>query len=654
MTGGTSLTGPVDIHYSQLQSEYGVIAGCHDVVAAPPPSWDEEIDGIWDPALDGHIVAIDGTYSKCGQPPVDYVAWNDLRMPSSREIGGGYYRGGPSVDGSGRLRVPYAFATDNWADLGNASVYRHDNGGDPYEIAQFLITTQENRHILDNFRRNRTTFDVRAAKDRGYGRYNEKLLGLGSAIGFFSNIYKNFAASQGYTFDTLWPYIVDWQVRDNMIAASMVFDHFVRQLARPEDGEHFALSAGYDDTVLRSSKDPEGNAGVTKVVVPNGSSGYLRDLGFGGHPLENALSEDNGDFDTDYTMNAGSYYEKINVAILLSESEDRFISQSRGDFYDARGRAAGMADVFPEGWRRVLANALAGDRSVMAPQLAADANGNPILDVNADVRTDPLARSYPDRPIGWTSWWPRSGPVTCFASQGRNVCAPYRGFVGDFAPEAPPQTVGVDPQIGWEVQKFLIAWTLAYIPANQRTNWIDLMRIYRVGDNTEQQFEQRIEWQDPVSGQLYYALSVGQECLFGSGASCQGGKIVEKGIAARILEYANALTARGFKLDTVNYPATDKHPAGFNAYGRAMVVQHPDGYPVVVPDPGLVEILPSGGLGEPPVPCDQNVDPGCAQLTIFDNHWAYELSGYKSVPDYLWEVLRVYQLASPDQLGLYP
>ena len=32
-----------------------------------------------------------------------------------------------------RIRVPYAFASDNWADTGNAAVFRHDNGADPYE-----------------------------------------------------------------------------------------------------------------------------------------------------------------------------------------------------------------------------------------------------------------------------------------------------------------------------------------------------------------------------------------------------------------------------------------------------------------------------------------------------------------------------------------
>ena len=649
-----SFQGPEDLHYSQLQDKYEVIKNCYPVDPTPPASWDEDIDGIWDPVLDGHVVAVDGQYSKCRQMAVDYSAWQDLRMPNAAEIGGGYYRGSPSVDRDGRLRVPYAFATDHWADLGNVSVYRHDNGADPYEIAQFLINTQENRHILDNFRRNRTTFSVRGAANRSFGRYNDKLLGIGNGLGFFANIYKNFAANNGITFDTLWPYIVNSQVRDNMIASTVVFDHFVRQLTRPEDGEHFFKSAAFNDPTLRSAKDSDGNPGATAVVIPNGSTGYLRDVGFGGAPLENALSEDNGDFDSEYTMNAGSYYDKIHTAILLAESEDRFISQSRGDFYDARMRASGMADVFPDGFRRVIANSLVNDRSIMAPQLAADSSGQPLLDSTADQSLDPLARMYPAQPIGWISWWPKDGPKTCFASNGRNVCESYRDVNVNFDPDYPDFTVGVDPEIGWEVQKFMIAWTLAYISANQKTSWVDMMRIFRVGDDTPQDFEQRIEWRDPNSGDLYYALSIGKECLFGSGAACTGGKMVEKGIAARILEYANDLTSKGYQLDTVNYPATADHPAGFNTYGRAMVMTHPDGTSIIVPDAALQDIAPNGIDTTHVDPCDQNVDPSCEALTLGDNHYAYELANYKSVPAYLWQVLQTYNLATEHQLGLYP
>ena len=44
--------------------------------------------------------------------------------------------------------------------------------------------------------------------------------------------------------------------------------------------------------------------------------------------------------------------------------------------------------------------------------------------------------------------------------------------------------------------------------------------------------------------------------------------------------------------------------------------------------------------------------PSCVELTIYKNHFAYELVSYKSVPDFLQEVLVAYGLGDPQELGL--
>ncbi|MET0594292.1 MAG: zinc-dependent metalloprotease, partial [Polyangiaceae bacterium] len=511
-------TGVDEFNYSQLQNRYKVITGCTEVKAEPPADWNEGALGKWHPVLDGHIVSVDGKAVKCRQQPVDYVPYTSLRMPTAAEASNTPYRGSPSVEnGTNRLRVPYAFGSDTWADIGNVSVFRHDNGADPYEQAQFLISTQENRHIFDNYRRDRTTFTVRGAVDRSFDRYNAKLQALTGGMGFLASIYDELSTNQGYAFDSVWPIIVKDVVHDNMIAATVAFDHFTRQLARPEPGEHGPRPVDFADPVLRSLVDPDdfgGGGGPVvlgrNLVVPNGSTGYLRDVGFGGHPLENRLPDGAGEFRTDYVQNAGSYYEKINIATLLAESEDRFISESRRDFYDSRFRAVGVADVLGEGFRRIIANALTGDRSLLAPRVIADATGNPVLDTRADTTRDPLANRYPASPLGWPSFWPKSGPETCFASGGRNTCTNYAGD-GGFDPATHLNTVPVDPQIGWEVQKFLIVWTVAHIKANEKTTYTDMMRLYPIGQSTKPEFDQRIEWQDPISGQLYYAKTFGKE-----------------------------------------------------------------------------------------------------------------------------------------------
>ncbi len=623
------------IHYSQLNNVFQLIRDCEPIEVEKPLWWDEAKDGKFHPVLDGHFVAVDGEYEKCHQIPVDYVAWKDLRMPADDEILG-YYRGGPSVDPQGRLRVPYGFATDHWADLGNVSVFRHDSGADPYEQMMFFITVKENRHIIDDYRRGKATFSVRHASDRSYGRYLEKMMNAYAGMGFFANIYRRVARDQGLDFEGLWPIVVGNFARENVLAATMAFDQFVRELSRPEDGGHYLPPMGAG-RAMRSLKDPDGPTFEPDVIIPNGSTGYLRDVGFGGRPIENALSETEGDFRTDYTMNAGSYYDKISTAILFTESEDRFISESRSDFYDARFRAAGFLHLFPDGVRRVIANALTWDRSLLAPRLAADASGHPLLEEDLPgFQPDPLdpnSGKYPARPIGWTSWWPKDTPVVCFPSNGRNICEPAEGADGmEFDPDYPEHTVPVDPQIGWEVQKFLIAWTLLYATADDMTQWVDMMRIWRAGTTPEPLFEERIEWQDPQSGQIYYAKTYGTEVI--------EGQEVQKGIAARVLEYANELTEKGYQ----------NH--GRNEYGRVLVDHHPDGTPIVKPD-GMTMIIGDDGYQRFPEECDRNEDPDCTPLSITANRWASMLREYKSVPDFMIEVVDAYGMGSPDRLGVF-
>ncbi|HET6282288.1 MAG TPA: zinc-dependent metalloprotease, partial [Polyangia bacterium] len=196
-------TGLDEFHYSQLQNNYHVINGCMPVKPAAPAGWNEMADGVWDPVLDGRVVAVDGQFTKCRQQPVDYVGYTQLRPATALEASG-TYQGGPNVEpATGRLRVPYAFATDHWADTGNVSVFRHDNGADPYEQVQFLISTQENRHIFDNYRRNRSNFSLISATQRSFDRYMSKIQGITSGMSFFASIYQDLATNQGYAFDTL-------------------------------------------------------------------------------------------------------------------------------------------------------------------------------------------------------------------------------------------------------------------------------------------------------------------------------------------------------------------------------------------------------------------------------------------------------------------
>jgi digeranylgeranylglycerophospholipid reductase len=69
---------------------------------------------------------------------------------------------------------------------------------------------------------------------------------------------------------------------ENVLAAGVAFDHFVRQLDRPEIGPHFKRPW---EQVLRSGRDTVADPGATRVVVPNGNSIELTSDNWTGYTL---------------------------------------------------------------------------------------------------------------------------------------------------------------------------------------------------------------------------------------------------------------------------------------------------------------------------------------------------------------------------------
>src|SRR5690606_31823250 len=109
---------------------------------------------------------------------------------------------------------------------------------------------------------------------------------------------------EGWNFDDFWPSVGPVFFPQSLLTAGMAFDHFAHLLARPQDGAHYRVTG---DPVLRSADDTWGTATATRINVPNGATGFYQQVGFGGRPVHNALAEDQGEYNSDFTMNAGSY-----------------------------------------------------------------------------------------------------------------------------------------------------------------------------------------------------------------------------------------------------------------------------------------------------------------------------------------------------------
>ena len=527
LTGPWYNNGREWLHYSQLHRQLNLIRDCQPADTSPPANWNEAKDGVYSPEFDGQIVA--GTV--CKGIPTDYVPFRELSTDSGGfiqepGIGDNIQR---NIDGLGRVRRPYMFGSDNYADIGNLPVLRHDNGADAYEVAHYLMSEYEDRYLFDDYRRNRTTFSLKNAFMRGYNRYNTKLKEVTKGFALYNELFQ--ATGQ---FDTLTA--ESGPLRHAALSSSLVFDHFSRILTRPNSGAHFSDTtwSPFQTAVLRSTDQLPGvvpmNAN-TSFLIPDGSTGIGSNVSWGGRLLNNSLDQSKGYYAVDYQLNVGSYYDKSLAIYMLTDSEDRFISQSRDDFQDGRYRNTSFATLFPDGMRRLLATTLTEDEDMKGWRVASS-KGLPIVDAAGALK----------QPMGFRAWWPKDEPQMCWPTQGRLFCQEFPSGT-EVANGTPSESLAVDPEVGFEIHKFIAFYSMLNLPESWKLNWVDMMRIWLIGVDASPGFPDSgsVAWRDPQSGQLYLAHSYGTEVI--------DGKTVQRGIAARVLEWMNTLTAQAYAID---------------------------------------------------------------------------------------------------------
>lgn len=601
------------VHYSALQNELGLIRNCRaasEEELSPPADWNEERDGAWSAEFDGKIV----NGSICEGPPVDYVAYSDLELDQPGFAQQETQRSGAvrKFDPLGRVRRPYLYAGDQWADLGNVAVFRHDNGADPYETAHFLINAYEDNHLFENHRRNRTSFSLRNAHGRQVSRYHFKLMEMAKGWALLNELFTG-AGIRGILlrdpgFETA--------LRANALSSTIVFDHFANMLTRPTSGEHtLSTEPGPDQLrVLRSTDQLSGANTFGPVTVPEGTTMMDGDTAVGGRPLNNKLDDSKGYYASDYPLWVGSYYDKAIAAALLTDSFDRFIPDDRDTFFDGRYRNVGMASLFPDGVRRLIGTALTEDKAMLGWRAAGRITGaggiQPFLDANRTI----------NRPFGQRAWWAKE-PVLCWPRSGRVGCFDFTTGEGNGGADAPAGSIAVDPEVGFEIQKFVAFWSLLNLPESWKLDWVDMMRIWKLGDDSDPSFpdDQRVVWRDPLSSQVYVAHRYGTEVI--------DGREVDRGIAARVIQWMNLLTAAAYEIDgdpdadtgelTVErYGEDDECPAGLT-----VCVGQPMHNTAAMPDAALAAIA--------------------------------RVKAYKSMLDYLHDITGTFGFGRPELRGVY-
>ncbi|HEY1536996.1 MAG TPA: hypothetical protein VGF76_23410, partial [Polyangiaceae bacterium] len=274
--------------------------------------------------------------------------------------------------------------------------------------------------------------------------------------------------------------------------------------------------------------------------------------------------------------------------------------------------------LFPDGMRRLLANSLTEDDDIKGWRVAATSvkcptgtapsakSGSGCLQPNVD------ANGALTQPMGFTAWWPKDAPQECWTTQGRLQCEEFPTNIVD-ASNTPKESLAVDSELGFELQKFTVFFSMLNLPESWKLNWVDMMRVWQVGADTAPGFPtaETVSWRDPLSGQEFIAHSYGTEVI--------NGKTVQRSIAARVLEWMNVLTAKGYAVDTTD-PVT----------GEQTVKRYADN-----------------------TACPPGVNYCVGQPVEADPAFVIRVTNYKSVIDYLHEVAAQMGFYGPQWRGVY-
>ncbi|CAN5286438.1 hypothetical protein BH09MYX1_BH09MYX1_33700 [soil metagenome] len=429
----------------------------------------------------------------CSELPLDVVSYRDMNDFAADPALASYSFGvaKSAVDAGGRVRRGYMFSSDEFADTGNVPSFRYDAGADAYEQVRFLESAYENRYILDSFRRNRVEFDSENVTMRTQAHYLD-------AIQLIAKTFAFGAVLDGDPTAPSTDFMADGNYGALAMASTVAFDMFARIMTRPEPGK-FCDATSTDCVNVQPPGVDTALFIADSVPYPGSTYDFQIPLGAGRY-VHTDFDYAKGYWWSDYQTQVGTYYDKIWATYYLAEAFDSFVSSSKEDFTDGRYKNVSFATVYPEQVRRLFANVLTGDLEAFAPWVAVDSVPN---------KTPPSEPQYPQ-------WHDAQSLGT-----------------------RPGNAKLVDANYAFNEQLYAMVWGAIYFPTNWSMSWINDARITALsGEQITWPANETYVFVDPKSSITYRAHAIGTEKLFGVDH--------QRGIGARVLEWANKLTALAY------------------------------------------------------------------------------------------------------------
>jgi hypothetical protein len=448
----------------------------------------------------------------CSPAPRDHAAWSDFDSDN--------LPGSSSNAPYWHTRPTAKTAPDHvrwfyrWGTNHNAYFHTNDSdaGADPYEVTVNTARKFDISYPFSYFRRKNREFFYDAIPSATADRYFERMRSFHWLVANSTAFYRSFGADA-------YEIIANddnWH-RPYLLAGSEMFNLLARAVLMPEPGAY--VSHGVQPGQAQPIHDlPSfGGAGTFRIGAVDGR--------FIGDDFDSTANA-GGSWDYLHWMNhAGFSTEKAYAMRALADGRPNLFTISRENFLDGRAVKINFRNDMQAAVDRLIGGVLAEDWDAVAPWVAGQGNLTSAVPVLLD-----LTVAKPERPAG-----------------SRNVF----------------------PNIGYKQQLATLVFVATFSRLNTDMNLVDKMRLWIDGQvgSVNVPDDQQLRFYDPATGYTYIARRYGRELV--------GGKLVDKGIASRMLEHANALVVASYEVDT-----DEDGQAILDAYGAPHLRLDGDGQPI--------------------------------------------------------------------------
>ena len=449
----------------------------------------------------------------CAPPPKDHYAWRDFQSDS--------------VNGNDpSFNAPYwhVKAQDGkdrvrwpyrWGVSHNSYFHTNDSdaGADAYEVAVNTAKKFEMTYPWTYFRRANREYNYRGIPALTADRYFERMRSYHWQIA--TELARNTDAAALDDDDDLRPVVM---------AQAEVFDMLMKAVLMPEPGKYYAPS----QAVSVAEHHPVDSTKLIYDAADFATGAPVFQLGIGdarfvGEDYNNDLG---GSWDyLSFINHAGFYVEKGLALQALVDGRPNLSTISRANFLDGRAMKVNFRSDLPQAVDRLVGGILAEDWETIAPSVEASKPTPLPMDLRARLLT-------PRRPQG---------------------------------------TLVMFPNVGYKQQLATAIFAALFSRLNTDMTLTNKMRVWIDGSDGGIVLPdaEQARYTDPESGYTYVARKYGNEDI--------DGKMVERGIASRMLAHANAIVAAAYQVDL----GSNGKPV-LDAYGRPRLKRDPNGQPIVI------------------------------------------------------------------------